>query len=572
MQPPSPQEGTKAPSPVFTPAQQEEKKSDKLNKKELERRQKEEERNSKKFKKKEQEDARLSKKFQLPLEVVQNRINSYRCAYHKTGIIHHGKVYVFPHFICFTSSSGLTTAKIAIADIQNIALRVINAIQIVTAPPDVPNGKKYYLSHWHHRERAFKTFNALWRYARGDTTINLEDLKDVNKLKAMSFQDDSKSGLSGSRGTSGSLMDTQNSMEELSSVEDLQCDFELQSSMSTLAMPLAEEETIQMPPVLDKIQYIPPHASRSPDASAVLETGLRQCWQSFFSNSKFYSDVHLARGDPVARTGEWSPSPEGYLVRPHYFEANIKSKLIKGKVVKAEQTQQACLVNDKQFIFGTESRMEGVPFASDFTVKTYWEVSEERPRLVNIQVWLWVDWIKVPFGLKGTIERGSIGGVKEHFEAFISAAKAFLTSGTGPQLPTPTEANSTEPYGNDDGAPPEITQPPDAPTVTRDAPRAPLRQSGGLFKDPTPTIALGVILVVLLVVLTCFFVFNVRSSAPVFDERAEVILTDAKLRILMEQLQTELNTIHTHINEARALTDKLQKSLQSLPEKSPSPD
>jgi len=76
MQPPSPQEGTKAPSPVFTPAQQEEKKSDKLNKKELERRQKEEERNSKKFKKKEQEDARLSKKFQLPLEVVQNRINS----------------------------------------------------------------------------------------------------------------------------------------------------------------------------------------------------------------------------------------------------------------------------------------------------------------------------------------------------------------------------------------------------------------------------------------------------------------------------------------------------------------
>jgi len=49
----------------------------------------------------------------------------------------------------------------------------------------------------------------------------------------------------------------------------------------------------------------------------------------------------------VARTGEWSPSPEGYLVRPHYFEANIKSKLIKGKVVKAEQTQQACLVNDK---------------------------------------------------------------------------------------------------------------------------------------------------------------------------------------------------------------------------------
>jgi hypothetical protein len=46
--------------------------------------------------------------------------------------------------------------------------------------------------------------------------------------------------------------------------------------------------------------------------------------------------------------------------------------------------------------------MEGVPYASDFTVKTYWEVCEERPQLVNIHVWLWVDWIKVPFGLKGT--------------------------------------------------------------------------------------------------------------------------------------------------------------------------
>jgi hypothetical protein len=47
--------------------------------------------------------------------------------------------------------------------------------------------------------------------------------------------------------------------------------------------------------------------------------------------------------------------------------------------------------------------MEGVPLASDFTVKTYWEVCEEQPRLVNIHVWLWVDWIKVPFGLKGTL-------------------------------------------------------------------------------------------------------------------------------------------------------------------------
>jgi hypothetical protein len=189
------------------------------------------------------------------------------------------------------------------------------------------------------------------------------------------------------------------------------------------------------------------------DASAVLEVSLKQFWKLFFSDPKFYSDVHIAKGDkstfsqgtshllvhraisnandrtPVARTGEWAVGEEGFYVRPHYFEQEIKSKLMRGKICKVDQTQQACLINDKyvqqpvycrdhlheaavlitntchplrRFVFGTDSRMEGVPLASDFTVKTYWEVCEEQPRLVNIHVWLWVDWIKVPFGLKGT--------------------------------------------------------------------------------------------------------------------------------------------------------------------------
>jgi len=38
--------------------------------------------------------------------------SGFRCAYHKTGIIHHGKLYVFPSFLCFTSSSGLTTVRV----------------------------------------------------------------------------------------------------------------------------------------------------------------------------------------------------------------------------------------------------------------------------------------------------------------------------------------------------------------------------------------------------------------------------------------------------------------------------
>ncbi len=45
--------------------------------------------------------------------------------------------------------------------------------------------------------------------------------------------------------------------------------------------------------------------------------------------------------------------------------------------------------------------MEGVPYASDFTVNTYWEAREEEQCSVNINVWLWVDWTKLPFGLKG---------------------------------------------------------------------------------------------------------------------------------------------------------------------------
>lgn len=89
-----------------------------------------------------------------------------------------------------------------ISEIKSITLKVINAIQVITTPPDCPKGKKvrsgyaqltpsaiepvrflydsdflrplffckqYYFSHWHHRERAFKSFNALWRIAQGDT-------------------------------------------------------------------------------------------------------------------------------------------------------------------------------------------------------------------------------------------------------------------------------------------------------------------------------------------------------------------------------------------------------------------
>jgi hypothetical protein len=92
--------------------------------------------------------------------------SGFRCAYHKTGIIHHGKLYVFPNHLCFTSSSGLTTvlcadrllmhrtllllrrltcflqAKVTISEIQSITLKVINAIQIITTLPDQPKGKK----------------------------------------------------------------------------------------------------------------------------------------------------------------------------------------------------------------------------------------------------------------------------------------------------------------------------------------------------------------------------------------------------------------------------------------------
>jgi hypothetical protein len=85
-----------------------------------------------------------------------------------------------------------------------------------------------------------------------------------------------------------------------------------------------EEENIVLPPLFDKIQYVPPHAAKSPgrishsppanlcrclltslglcgarcpDASAVLEVSLKQFWKLFFADSKFYSNVHYAKGD-----------------------------------------------------------------------------------------------------------------------------------------------------------------------------------------------------------------------------------------------------------------------------------
>lgn len=81
-----------------------------------------------------------------------------------------------------------------------------------------------------------------------------------------------------------------------------------------------EDEDVVLPPMLDNIQYIPPHASKSPgmsvsyncmssspecvliscsctDASAVLEVNLKKFWKLFLAESKFYSEVHLAKGD-----------------------------------------------------------------------------------------------------------------------------------------------------------------------------------------------------------------------------------------------------------------------------------
>lgn len=563
------------------------KKSEKLLKKELEKKLKSEERNSKKLKKKEQDEAKQARKFQIPIDEVQRMINSFRCAYHKTGIIHHGKLYVFPSFLCFTSSSGLTTAKVAISEIKSITLKVINAIQIITTPPDCPKGKKYYFSHWHHRERAFKSFNALWRIAQGDTSISLEDLKDAEKVKTLVFPDDGRSG-SGNL-LSNSMMSLESSADDISAVEDSHSDFEPTMNYTSTPAQTTEEESIVLPPLLDKIQYVPPHAAKSPDASAVLEVSLKQFWKLFFADSKFYSDVHYAKGDKVARTGEWTVSEGGFYVRPHYFEQEIKSKLMRGKICKVDQTQQACLVNDKQFLFGTDSRMEGVPLASDFTVKTYWEVCEEQPRLVNIHVWLWVDWIKVPFGLKGTIERGSINGVKEHFESFISDAKALLAAqnlGGG----SPREGGESAQFAStsEPGNPAKADQQPTtsgaaAPattttvqttttTLVRENPRPPSSSTSAekgltdsLLKDPIRMLGLGVLLVALLVLFTYFFLCNPRSAAGDADllRAMPPVAADEATQLLAARWQADLDAIHTHLREAHALMEKLQQQVKS---------
>lgn len=142
------------------------------------------------------------------------------------------------------------------------------------------------------------------------------------------------------------MMSLESSADDISAVEDSHSDFEPTMTYTCTPPPAAlmishlphrlhvnraatpaqttEEESIVLPPLLDKIQYVPPHAAKSPgrishsppanlcrclltslgrcgarcsDASAVLEVSLKQFWKLFFADSKFYSEVHYAKGD-----------------------------------------------------------------------------------------------------------------------------------------------------------------------------------------------------------------------------------------------------------------------------------
>ncbi len=258
--------------------------------------------------------------------------------------------------------------------------------------------------------------------------------------------------------------------------------------------------------------------------------------------------------------------------------------------------------------------MEGVPLASDFTVKTYWEVCEEQPRLVNVHVWLWVDWIKVPFGLKGTvcffascpvaigtvsstaavssftgtIERGSINGVKEHFESFISDAKALLAA-QNPGGGSPREGGESAQFAStsEPGNPAKADQQPTtsgaaAPATTtvqttttalvRENPRPPSSSTSAekgltdsLLKDPMRMLGLGVLLVALLVLFTYFFLCNPRSAAGDADllRAMPPVAADEAAQLLAARWQADLDAIHTHLREAHALMEKLQQQVKS---------
>lgn len=47
-------------------------------------------------------------------------------------------------------------------------------------------------------------------------------------------------------------------------------------------------------------------------------------------------------------------------------------------------------------VLHTESKMEGIPYASDFIARTHWTFSGEGDRIV-LRVWHWLTWLKNPF-------------------------------------------------------------------------------------------------------------------------------------------------------------------------------
>eukprot|EP01087_Luapelamoeba_hula_P014498 TRINITY_DN4249_c1_g1_i3.p1 TRINITY_DN4249_c1_g1~~TRINITY_DN4249_c1_g1_i3.p1 ORF type:complete len:471 (-),score=65.41 TRINITY_DN4249_c1_g1_i3:86-1498(-) len=316
-------------------------------------------------------------------------------------IIHHGKLYIFPSHICFLSAMNNCTILVPFKTITDINEKKLvgvfpDTVQVEACIEGTPT--KYRFSHLRSRTETFKTLTAVWAHSKGDTSINLDELRS-------------------SRANSSVARDSP----------------PLLASPSPNRLDVVKDEEIVMPPTWDGKREMPPHYSKGEDIAAQFPISLPQFWKLLFKSSLF-GDAHTEKGDKNVKLGEWTPSAQEdgaqILSRTLSVEAEVRNPLVKGKICYISQTQYCWMIDKNQLVCVSESYAEGVPYAADFVSRTYWlasgidvPTSTTTQQHVLLKHWVWITWIKTPFGpIKSGVEKAAVAGMKDYANVWVNAA------------------------------------------------------------------------------------------------------------------------------------------------------
>ncbi|KAL6075635.1 hypothetical protein QOT17_003330 [Balamuthia mandrillaris] len=340
----------------------------------------------------------LSVKFGLPEEDVSDPVKPpIHCVWH-TGILHHGNLYIFPNFVCFASSSNRIKKTVAFSEISAIELQP-HSIRLTYTKDN--KERKCKVSHFTHRIRTFKILYLVWRYAQGDTSINLDEIRANKTLKDISLESVSKS--TNARG------------------EDWE---EGEGEVDDLASSIQESE-IELPPTSpESVEPMPPNYEKPPTRATVFPISIAKFWHLFFSNDSNHAvEAHEKNGDHDITMGQWTKSEEGgkpHLVRILDVSLDVKSKIVKG-VCKVHQTQKAYMTPEGVLIMFTCSEQSGVPYSADFNSRSMWECKEMDGQ-TDVKIWGYIEWKTKPPLVKSIVEKGSIKGMTDYTDLWMEMA------------------------------------------------------------------------------------------------------------------------------------------------------